>query len=119
MTRAPSASARGRCLPYLVRDVFPAEVCEVGGRVWSRARVFVTTERLVVWSMGRDRVPVKVVDAALAEPGVIEATMEAPMGPLEIATLTRGYLVNRGRGCRCQSALLALAPPAEWQGALA
>jgi hypothetical protein len=100
----------------LVRDIYPADVVEVGGRVWSKCRAFITTERLVVWKKDRQGVLDKVLDVKLAEPGSITASAEnEPAFAIEIATLTRGYLVNKGHGCRCRGgSLLALNPPAAW-----
>jgi hypothetical protein len=104
----------------LVRDVYPADVVEVGGRVWSKCRAFVTTERLVVWKRDKRGVLDKVVDVVLGEPGAITASASNDLPTvLEIKTLTRGYLVNKGAGCRCRGgSLLALAPPASWPESL-
>jgi hypothetical protein len=105
----------------LVRDVYPADVVEVGGRVWSKCRAFVTTERLVVWKKDKRGVLDKVVDVVLGEPGAITASASNELPTvLEVPTLTRGYLVNKGAGCRCRGgALLALNPPAPWPEGIA
>jgi hypothetical protein len=95
----------------LVRDIFPAEVVEPGGQVFTGARVFVTTERFIVWRMVKG-VRTKTIDLNLTEP--IEKSTDILERPLEIMTLTRGFLVNQGRGCGCHSPLRALGPPAAW-----
>ena len=99
----------------LVRDIYPAEVVEVGGRVWTKCRAFVTTERLIVWKLTRGVLD-KVVDVKLGESNAITASTSDDLAEtLEIPTLMRGYLVSRGHGCRCRGGLLlALAPPASW-----
>jgi hypothetical protein len=92
----------------LVHDIFPAEVLEVGGRIWTGCRVFVTTERMTVWRQPKGHALEKVLDVALTEP--VDPELRSP---IEIATLTRGYLVNKGRGCGCHKmSLKALTPPA-------
>lgn len=98
----------------LVRDLYPGEVLEVGGRMFTKCRVFITTDRLIVWKLTKGVLD-KVLDVAVAEPGSIAASRDAPEFAIEVATLTRGYLVNKGHGCRCRGGqLLALSPPVPW-----
>lgn len=103
----------------MARDVFPAEVVEVGGRVFTKCRVFITSRRMIVWGLDRSGVPEKKLEVDLAEPlGVFASrSVLAANESVEVATLTKGYIVNRGRGCGCggvMSHLKALATPVGW-----
>lgn len=94
----------------------PAEVVMPDGRVLVNVRAFVTTERFVVWRELKDKTLEKVIDVALSEP--VDRSTDKLTGPLEIFTLTQGFLVNQGKGCGCRlTRLKALSPPAEWASA--
>lgn len=104
----------------LVRDVFPAEVLEVGGSLITKVRVFITTHRMIVWRTDENQVPGICLEVKLAEPGSVTQA-KAKLGHnerIEVATLTRGYIVNRGPGCGCTGAglkLKSLPRPAKWR----
>lgn len=102
----------------MARDVFPAEVYAIGGGVLTKCRVFITSHRMIVWGLGRGGVVEKKLEVELAEPlGVFASrSVLGPRESIEVATLTKGYIVNKGRGCNCGSSLKALAPPAPWKG---
>ena len=93
----------------LVRDIFPAEVVGADGSLITKARVFVTSHRLIVW---REQPLGIAVEESLA-PFSIRASRDKLNDPLKVGT----YLVNQGRGCGCGSKLTALAKPAPWEGA--
>ncbi len=104
----------------MARDIFPAEVLEAGGRLLTKVRVFITSHRMIVWGLDESGLPEKKIEVALAEPlGVFETrTVLGANENIEVATLTKGYIVNKGRGCGCGgpiSQLKALAPPAPWR----
>jgi hypothetical protein len=103
----------------MVRDIYPAEVYEVGGKIHTKVRVFLTNRRMIVWGTDRGgRVPEKRLDVELSDPiGAFAASAVAlpRSAPIEVATLTQGFIVNKISGCRCGSALLALSPPAPWE----
>ena len=101
----------------LVRDIFPAEVLEVGGSLITKVRVFITTHRMIVWHEQYKGVPAKLLEVNLAEPFSV-ASQQAKLGygeRIEVATMTRGFIINQGRGCGCGSVLKALPRPAEWK----
>lgn len=103
---------------FLCREVMPAEVYEVGGSIITKARVFITSRRLIVWAL-ENGVATKRLEVELSEP--VEASRSAlgPRESIEVTTLTKGYLVNKGRGCGCGGAMMRLkelALPAPWEG---
>ena len=101
----------------LVRDIFPAEVLEVGGALLTKVRVFITTHRMIVWRTDAAKVPGICLEVKLAEPGSV-SSQEAKLGHgerIEVSTLTKGYIINQGHGCMCGSILKALPRPAEWK----
>jgi hypothetical protein len=105
----------------LRRDVHPAEVLMPSGALIREARVFVTTERVLVY---RNQGGIKLVqELYLAEPGCITAARGSLNGGrLEMTCrfdLSDGeqllpVYVNQGAGCGCGSPLKALAPPVGW-----
>jgi hypothetical protein len=104
----------------LARDIFPAEVLEVGGRVWTKVRCFITSRRMILWGLDAHGIPEIKLEIELAEPlGVFETrAVLTPNQNLEVATLTKGYIINKGRGCGCTgplATLKALTPPAPWR----
>jgi hypothetical protein len=96
----------------MCRDIFPADVIEVGGAVYSNVRVFITDQRMIVWRLKKG-VREIALDVALSEP--IAADRSVLDYTLEVTTLTRGFLVNQRKGCGCHSPLKALGAPAEWE----
>ncbi len=100
----------------LVRDLFPCEVYVVGGKVIRLARVFVTTERVIVWEDSKHHGLRIAEDFRLAEPWAVEPSraMLTTKDRLEIAGLVRGLIVNKAHGCGCTSALKGIPRPAEW-----
>jgi hypothetical protein len=104
----------------MARDVFPAEVYEVGKGTMTKVRAFVTSHRLIVYGLGDDNLPELRIDVDLAEDSTVFES-RAVMGHaerLEVATLTRGFIINKGLGCGCAGplkALKALPPPVAWR----
>lgn len=100
----------------MCRDIFPAELLEVGTSTpLLKCRVQITSHRMLVWQE-HDGVPDLVLEVDLAERGsVFEGRAKlAPNAHIDITTTTTGYFVNQGRGCQCGSALKALGLPAPW-----
>ena len=99
----------------MVRDIYPAEVYETGKGVMTRVRAFVTTRRLIVWGLDRTGAMEKKLEVELAEPpGAFASKAVDAKDHIEVATLTRGFIINRGRGCGCGSPLKALGVPVPW-----
>lgn len=97
----------------LLRDCFPCEVL-LDGRVVKDCRVFVTSERLLVWHEVAHR-PV----VLLNEPRASTTQVERDRGTLRDSLAVqvadgRIVFVNQGRGCGCHSVLKALGPPVPW-----
>lgn len=95
----------------MARDIFPADVIEVGGRVFSNVRVFVTDQRIVVWR-AKKSIPEIVINLALSE--AVTPSQNVLEETLEVTTLTQGFLVSKRQGCGCHSPLKAIGPPAAW-----
>lgn len=97
----------------LARDIWPAEVLMADGTLITRARVFLTSHRMIVWQQF-GQLPRKVVDFKLAVP-MDEAHVQAAAAlpyPIEVTAMTNTALINAGRGGCCSNmALQALAPP--------
>lgn len=101
----------------LCRDIFPAEVATPNGTVRKNVRVFVTSERMIVWAAPFGT-PEVVFDMPLTEPGSLEPSrMLSRQDTLTVDTMSGRYHVNRGRGCGCTGpsrVLKALGAPVEW-----
>jgi hypothetical protein len=101
------------------RDVFPAEVLQIGGPLMTKVRVFITSHRMIVWGLDASGLPEKKLEVDI-EPSSVFAS-RAVLGPnerIEVSTLARDYIVNKGRGCGCSgplSQLKAIALPSEWR----
>lgn len=101
----------------LVRDIHPAEVLLADGSFHLRCRVFVTTHRMVVWSVTTiSRSPFVVAEYRLSEPGSVVESRATMMRDdrLEVITPEGTSFVNKGSGCDCESVLKALWAPAKW-----
>lgn len=103
----------------LRRDIHPAEVLLPDGELLREARVFVTSERLLVWQKREGQVrQVLALDLVMAPPPS-RASLNG--GSLELGCWVDGeeqpVYVNPGRGCGCGSPLKALAPPVGWKAA--
>ena len=100
----------------MARDVFPAEVLLADGSLLTKVRAFITSHRIIVWRTDPKGYRGIVLEAKLAEPGSIEANRQPLKANerIEVATLRQGIIVNRGRGCGCESPLAALGAPVPW-----
>lgn len=104
----------------LVRDVFPAEVLSADGELMTKVRVFVTSHRMIVWREDASGHLGICLEVKLAEPFSVEHC-KAKLGHnenIEVSTLTKGFIINQGRGCGCHSKLKALGAPVPWKGSL-
>jgi hypothetical protein len=106
----------------LRRDIHPAEILMPSGALVREARVFVTTDRVLVYRRV-DGTIVKEYELPLADPGIVPAQRGSLNGGrLEMTcrfALSDGeqllpVIVNQGAGCGCGSPLKALAPPVGW-----
>jgi hypothetical protein len=100
----------------LVRDIKGAEILASDGTLMTKVRVFITSHRMIVWRTDANKVPGIVLEVKLAEPNSVCA-QQAKLGyneRIEVATLTKGYIINQGK-CLCGSVLLALPTPAPWK----
>ena len=97
----------------LRRDVWPGELLLPDGRSVTEARVFVTTHRLLAWTIEHSRIQV-VADVELAEPYSIAGNRGTLSGSLEVETTDGTAYVNKGGGCGCHSPLKALSAPVPW-----
>jgi hypothetical protein len=100
----------------MVRDIHPAEVALKDGTVLTGVRVFVTTERCVVWTedktVGKVR---KALEFVVFESDATPSRSTMGAGErFEVIGLTDGIIINKGRGCGCGSPLKALTPPVNW-----
>lgn len=102
----------------LCRDVYPAEVLEVGNdSLMTKVRVFITSHRMIVWRADGNGTPGIYLEVKLAEPFSV-SQCQAKLGTnerIEVATLTKGFIINQGRGCGCGTKLKALGQPAPWK----
>ena len=101
----------------MVRDVFPAEVYLAGdGSIMTKVRVFITSHRLIVWRTDPNRRRGIALETRLAEPFSIAPNRSELRANehIEVRTLRQGIIVNRGKGCGCESPLKALGPPVAW-----
>jgi hypothetical protein len=100
----------------LVRDVHPAEVSMPDGQVLTGVRVFVTSERLIVFSADAQRQIRQVLNTPLAQPCSVPASRNTlGAGALEARLADGGTAwINRGQGCGCSSPLKTLGPPVPW-----
>ena len=99
----------------LVRDIKGGEILCSDGTLMTKVRVFITSHRMIVWRVD-NKVPGIVLEVKLAEPFSVCA-QQAKLGyneRIEVATLTKGYIINQGK-CLCGSILLALPLPAPWK----
>jgi hypothetical protein len=93
----------------LHRDIFPAEVFAPGLLEHpQKARVFVTTNRLVV--MGEAGT---VIDEPITGE-VPQRTRATLQGELRVETAKGTVYVTRGEGCGCKSSLKGVDPPVPW-----
>lgn len=84
------------------------------GDVLTKARVFVTSHRLLAYQVVEGSI-VQVVDLPLVDPyGVPADRGTLTAGRLECVTPEGTAWVNRGRGCGCGSPLKALGLPVPW-----
>ena len=100
----------------MVRDVFPAEVLLADVSLMTKVRVFITSHRIIVWRTDPSRRRGIALEAKLAEPFSIPANRSnlKLSERIEVPTMLQGIIVNRGRGCGCESPLKALGPPVAW-----
>jgi hypothetical protein len=100
----------------MVRDVFPAEVVFTDGTVLTGVRVFVTTERCMIWALDdkKELVNVHALYNTTTDAKPSRNTLqEGERVAIDVDNLQR-LVVNKGRGCGCGSKLKALSPPINW-----
>jgi hypothetical protein len=99
----------------MLRDVQRAEVFapDVHNAPKRATRVFITTERIVVWQTDDQNRPTVFLDSRITGelPQADRATL---VGQLRIETEDGDVHITRARGCMCGSSLLALSPPIPW-----
>jgi hypothetical protein len=98
-------------MELLRRDLFPMELSFSDGRVVKEARVFITTYRLLAWTIENSTIQV-VADIELTES--VEANRGTLPGSLAVETTEGTVYVNKGRGCGCHSPLKGLSAPVPW-----
>lgn len=109
---------RRLAVEVLRRDIHPAEVLLPDGKLLLDARVFVTTERVLVWKVKEGRVQ-QVLERPLRAGVEIPASRQSLNGGrLEVGCELDGekelLTINQGHGCGCGSPLKALAAPVPW-----
>lgn len=99
----------------MVRDIHPAEVVLSDGRVLTGARVFITTERFIVWTQDARRNITKTVELPLTTTTAdrSRATMQDGQR-FEVSGESYTAIVNKGNGCGCHSPLKGLGSPVGW-----
>jgi hypothetical protein len=96
----------------LVRDHFPTECLLPDGSPVKEARVFVTSERVIVWTRGEGFRPRVAYSAPLTTQ--VERDRGSLRTTLVVETEDGRLYVNKARGCGCGSVLKALGPPVAW-----
>lgn len=99
----------------LLRDHHPVDLTMQGEVIARAARIFVTTDRVLVWQMDEQRNPVLTHQLGLAQDHGIQPNRGSLTGPLEL-TLDNGLVVyaNRALGCGCGSSLKVLDRPVDF-----
>ena len=99
----------------MARDIYPARVVMVDGRAERACRVFVTSQRVVVYRLSAGRI-VRLAEHELAEGSSVAPDRSSLMvgRSLEVETSDGVLVVEREAGCGCGSPLKALGPPIEW-----
>lgn len=100
----------------LCRDLHPVEV-SIGAKIVKGARVFITTDRVIVYREVGEHTGLKRPSIAFSA----EVTGESPQpsrsgltGPMSIDTSEGTVLLNRAAGCGCNSILKTLSSPVTW-----
>lgn len=100
----------------LLRDVHPAEVVLPDGSILKGARAFVTTRRVLIFTVNSEREIELAADLDVTEPDIVPPS-RATLGPsetIEVRTPAGTAWVNKGHGCGCGSPLKAMDPPVGW-----
>jgi hypothetical protein len=99
----------------MVRDVHPAEVSLSDGRLISPARVFITSERLIIWKEDKERNISKVLETAVTFTDSEKTRNSLNAGQrIEVYSDEVTAIINKGLGCGCHSKLKALGTPVPW-----
>ena len=98
----------------LTRDLFPCEVYDsASGKIHKVARVFVTTERILVSVEENGRVSTP-IERTLIEPVDANRRQLNHHDRAKFRTLAGEIHVTRAGHCGCGSPLKALGPPVGW-----
>ena len=99
----------------LCRDVFPAQAVLPGGRLIRNAHVFVTTNRIQVWTETAGGSVHVEHEAEITEFVVPSRNTLSLNGTIPVETEDGTISVSRQQGCGCsQRHLKALAAAADW-----
>jgi hypothetical protein len=97
----------------LARDHFPVEIYAPHvSPVPHLGRVFITTERVIVWTRDADGRVSKLLEEPVLEP--VERDRGTLRGQVSVQTAGGPIYVTRASGCGCGNPLKALAPPVCW-----
>jgi hypothetical protein len=100
----------------MIRDVHPAEVVFNDGRILTKCRVFLTSERIIIWRENVEKKqPEKIFDEVFRHTDARASRNTLGSNErIEVFGADFTCVINKGHGCNCGSSLKALATPISW-----